>query len=330
MACRLSSATSARETFDAELTDFEALQRDVAAAIEARTFHAVLVLHEGFDEALQNDGTAHYSVLYDEAQEKSSVARRKVSGFLDRLSDGLVRARIVDHNLDRTLLDPFASEELNVGRERSILAFLLPYIVILMCFAGAIYPAIDLGAGEKERGTLETLLVTPAARSELVLGKFLVITLAAVVASLLNIASLTVTMKMGLISDIAASSLTIDPMAVALSALLMLPVAALFASALLAVSIFAKSFKEAQSYSAPINMAIIVPAFFSFIPGIELTIPLSFVPLVNVSLALKEAWGGIFQWDCIAVIMASSAVYAGLALLFCVKWFQREQVLFRT
>ncbi len=155
-------------------------------------------------------------------------------------------------------------------------------------------------------------------------------TLAALVAALLNIASLTVTMKMGWLADIGTSDLELDPVAIALSALLMLPVAAFFSSVLLAISIFAKSFKEAQSYSAPFNMAIIVPAFFSFIPGIELTIPLALVPLVNVSLALKEAWAGIFQWDCIAVLMASSALYAALALAFCVKWFQREQVLFRT
>jgi sodium transport system permease protein len=319
-----------RAALDEQLADFDAMRRELAAGLEAGAFHAVLVFHDGFGDALHGDGTARYSVLYDEPQEKSSIARRKVIGFLDRLSEGLVRSRIVDHGLSATVLDPLSSEAVNVGRERNMLALFLPYVVILMCFAGAIYPAIDLGAGEKERGTLETLLVTPADRIELVLGKFLVITLGALTAAMLNIASLTVTMKLGLLAEAAVSGLELDPKAIILSAVLMLPVAALFASVLLALSIFAKTFKEAQSYTAPINMAIIVPAFFSMIPGIELTIPLALVPLVNVSLALKEAWAGIFQWDCLAVLVVSSAVYAAAALVFCVKWFQREEVLFRT
>ena len=319
-----------RALFDQQLTRFRALQREVVGGIEERDYHAVLVLHDGFAEALGSDDTARYTVLFDGAQEKSEVAERKLSGFLDRLGAGIVRARIVGHRLDRTLLDPFAQTKVNVGRERNILAIMLPYIVLLMCFLGAIYPAIDLAAGEKERGTLETLLVTPAPRHELVVGKFLVVTLTALVAAMLNILSLYVSMRLGLFSAGGDLGIRFDPWAAVLSAVLMLPVAALFAAVLLATSIFAKSFKEAQSYTAPINMAVIVPALFSFIPGVELTIPLSTVPLVNVSLALKEAWGGIYQWDCIAVIFVSSGIYALVALLFCTRWFQREDVLFRT
>lgn len=324
-------SASERAALDTELAAYRTLRRAVTSGIEARDFHAVLVLHEGFAEALAGDGTARYTVLYDESQEKSQVAERKISRFLDRLSEGIVRARVTGHGLAGTVLDPFSPHDINVGRERSILAVLLPYVVLLMCFAGAIYPAIDLGAGEKERGTLETLLVTPAGRLELVLGKFLVVTLASFTAALLNIVSLSVSVQLGLI-DIggAGGSLALDGRAMALSFVLMLPVAALFAAVLMAVSIFAKSFKEAQSYTAPINMVVIVPAVVSFIPGVELTIPLALVPLVNVSLALKEAWAGIFQWDCLAVLIVSSLVYAGAALLFCAAWFQREEVLFRT
>lgn len=328
---RIASMSPAeRAQIDADVDAFAALRREIKGGVEARDYHAVLILHDGFGDALAADGTARYSVLFDESVEKSTVARRKLTGFLDRLSSGLVRARVVDHEHPVTLLDPMVASSINIGRSRSILSIMLPYVVLLMCFAGAIYPALDLGAGEKERGTLETLLVTPAGRLELVLGKFLVITLAAMVASLLNIASLAASFKLGLMSMIGSGGLVLDPKAIIVSLVLMLPVAAFFAAILLAVSIFAKSFKEAQSYTAPINMVVILPAIVSFIPGVELTIPLSFVPLVNVSLALKEAWAGLFQWDCIAIILASSLVYAGLALAFCVAWFQREEVLFRT
>ncbi len=319
--------------FEALETDLDALEifgQELTAALESNRFHAILVLHEGFHDALHADGTARYSVFYDESVDKSAITDRKITRFLDRLSTGIVRWRVVGHDLDATVLTPMQVNDVNIGRERSILSVLLPYIVILMCFLGAIFPAIDLGAGEKERGTLETLLVTPAKRTELVLGKFLVITLSALIAAMLNIGSLTMSVKLGMMKAMGAAGIKFDPMAVLVSAISMLPVAALFAAALLAISIFARTYKEAQSYTGPIQFVVIVPALVSFMPGIELTIPLAMVPLVNVSLVLKEAWSGIFQWDCIAVLLISSAVYAAAMLAFCVRWFQREEVLFRT
>ncbi len=322
--------TEQREEIDARVEVLDVVSAELSAAAQAGDYHAILVLHDGFLESLRGEGTARYSVLYDESREKSAAARRKLDRFVDRLQQGVVRARVDVRALQGTLLEPFDGAELNLGRARSPLAFLLPYMVLLMCFLGAIYPAIDLGAGEKERGTLETLLVTPAERLEFVLGKFAMVSLAGMVATVLSVSSLVLSAKAGLLPSIAAGGLVLDPTAVVVSVVLMLPVAALFAAVLLATSIYAKSFKEAQSYATPINLAILIPALASFVPGIELTIPLSFVPLVNVSLALKEAWAGIFKWDCLAVILASSMVYAGAALAFCTKWFQREEVLFRS
>jgi sodium transport system permease protein len=133
-----------------------------------------------------------------------------------------------------------------------------------------------------------------------------------------------------MMKEIGATGIRFEPMAVLVSALSMLPVAALFAAALLAISIFARTYKEAQSYTGPLQIAVIIPALVSFMPGIELTRSLALVPLVNVSLVLKEAWSGIFQWDCIAILLVSSAAYAAIMLAFCVRWFQREEVLFRT
>lgn len=320
-----------RRELDADVALLDLMAADLADAAQSGRYHAILIVHEGFLDELRSEGTGRYTLLYDESREKSAAARRKIELFMERLGEGVVRARVEDREIERTLLAPFGGAELNVGRERSMLAMLLPYMVLLMCFLGAIYPAIDLGAGEKERGTLETLLVTPAERLELVLGKFGMVTLAAMVATCLAVGSLVMSARAGLLTTPGAVDvIQLDPAAMVVSVVLMIPVAALFAAVLLATSIYAKSFKEAQSYSTPINLAIIVPAVVSFVPGIELTLPLSSVPLVNVSLALKEAWAGIFKLDCLAVILVTSALYAALALWFCTRWFQREEVLFRT
>ena len=108
------------------------------------------------------------------------------------------------------------------------------------------------------------------------------------------------------------------------------PLAAIFASVLLSVSIFAKSFKEAQAYFVPFNFVIIVPAFFSMIPGVELNLRLALIPVVNVSLAIKETLTGVYKWDCLAVIVLSTCALAAACVAFSAHWFKREEVLFRS
>jgi sodium transport system permease protein len=109
-----------------------------------------------------------------------------------------------------------------------------------------------------------------------------------------------------------------------------LPLAVFFSAALLALSLFAKSFKEAQSYISPLMILLAVPAIAALLPGVELTPAHALVPVMNTSLVSKEIITGTYRWDLIALIFLSSSVYAVLALAIAVKLFQREDVLFRT
>jgi sodium transport system permease protein len=199
---------------------------------------------------------------------------------------------------------------------------------------GAMYPAIDLAAGEKERGTLETLLVSPASRSEFVAGKYLVVLTTGIVAALLSMFSLTLSlnyMMNNLIGDIASEliRLQFNLEMVILIILIILPLAGIFASLLLSVSIFARSFKEAQSYITALNMLIILPAFISFLPGIEIDYKLALIPVINVSLIIKNAIAGTVEWNYVVVAFISTLILAVIALFFCKKWFERESVIFR-
>lgn len=299
------------------------------AAIAERLFDAIIVFSPGFARAIEEGHGAEYTIVTSDAEERSAVARHKIEGFFELGARGITHAQLARKGLPGDVLTPIKSKRLNVGREDNFLARLLPYLIILMCFSGGLYPAIDLGAGEKERGTLETLLVCPARRIELVLGKFVVVVLAAIVAALLNVASLSVTLGAGFL-DIPGMALRFDLAAALVTLLLMLPTAAIFASILLSVSIFARSFKEAQSYTIPFNFLIIIPAFFSLIPGFELTPTLALVPVLNVSMALKEIWVGTYRWGSIALIFGSTLAYAAAAVWFCASWFRRESVLFRS
>jgi sodium transport system permease protein len=107
------------------------------------------------------------------------------------------------------------------------------------------------------------------------------------------------------------------------------PLAVLFSAALLAISLFAKNFKEAQSYLSPLTIVVFAPAIVSILPGVELNAGLSLVPILNTSLVCKEIVSGTYHWGYVALIFASSCVYAAGALWVAIRLFQREDVLFR-
>ncbi len=112
--------------------------------------------------------------------------------------------------------------------------------------------------------------------------------------------------------------------------LMVLPIAVLFSAVLMALSLFARSLKEAQSYLSPLIIVVIVPTMMGLLPGVELTVPLTFVPILNVTLVSKDLVSGVFHWHHLALIFGSSCLYAGIALAVCVQLFKRETVLFRS
>ncbi len=122
---------------------------------------------------------------------------------------------------------------------------------------------------------------------------------------------------------------TIDPLGLVGVLGMVLPVAVLFSAVIFTVSLFAKSFKEAQSYVGPMVFIVVMPAVVGMLPGIDLNFQLALVPILNLSLVCKEMLSGVWHWDYIALIFGSSCVYAGLALALAVKMFNREDVIFR-
>ena len=122
----------------------------------------------------------------------------------------------------------------------------------------------------------------------------------------------------------------IDPLGLLGVLAMVLPVAVLFSAVIFTVALFAKSYKEAQSYVGPLVLVIIMPAVLGMLPGIDLNFRLALVPILNLSLVCKEMLSGVWHWEYIALIFGSSCVYAGLALALAVRMFNREDVIFRT
>jgi len=186
---------------------------------------------------------------------------------------------------------------------------------------------------------METILSSPISRLDLVFGKFFLVLTASLVTAALSVLSMGVSfwgmqqLKAFDVSknpDAAGMQLHIGFTAVLSVFLMALPLAVLFSAGLITISLFAKSYKEAQSYISPLMILVIVPAVAAMLPGVELTSKLALIPILNVSLLCKELVTGTYHWNFIALIFLSTCVYAAAALFLAVKMFQREDVLFRS
>jgi sodium transport system permease protein len=331
----------------AELTKLEVVQivpqePDYVEEISSKQIRAAVEIPNGFDAKLAAGEPMSVKIYMYEGELKSGFGADRMQQFFRELRDRAINERLEARHLPESLIRPFDIKQQNVAPPEkvggAILGGLVPYFVILLCLTGAMYPAMDLTAGEKERGTIETILCSPVSRTHLVLGKFLMVLTASVATAVLSIISMTVSfvvgkkLLQGAVGRAAGQILqiTMTWKAVLSVFIMVLPLAVLFSAALLAIALFAKSFKEAQSYISPLMIVVVLPAVAAVLPGVELNTTLALVPVLNTSLVSKEIMTGTYHWNYIALIFTSSCIYAAAAIAIAVKLFQREDVLFRT
>ncbi len=270
---------------------------------------------------------------------KSTFAANRIEKFFADYRDNLVRGRLTAEKLPPSLLKPFDIKQQNVVSAEKVAAEtfggIIPYLVIIMCLTGAMYPAMDLTAGEKERNTMETILSSPVSRTHLVLGKFFLVLTASLATAALSVTSMGVSSWVmqqfqPAVSEESSIRISLGLGAVLSVFMVALPLAVMFSAALITISLFAKSYKEAQSYVSPLMVVVIVPAVAAMLPGIELTPKLSLIPILNVSLLCKDLVAGTYHWNAILLIFLSTCFYAAVAIFIAIKMFQRESVLFRS
>lgn len=315
---------------------------DYVEEISNKQIRAAVEIPRGFDAKLADGEAATVKIYIYEGDLKSGFGADRLQKFFRLLRDRTIREHLKARQLPESLVRPFDIQQQNVAPPEkvggAILGGIVPYFVILLCLTGAMYPAMDLTAGEKERGTIETILCSPVSRTHLVLGKFLMVLTASIATAALSITSMAVSFGVGrkMLLGVAhgaadaAMQITMTGNAVISIFIVVLPLAVMFSAALLAISLFAKSFKEAQSYLSPLMIVLSLPAVAALLPGVELNATLALVPVLNTSLVCKEIIMGTYHWKYIALIFASSCLYATAALGIAVKLFQREDVLFRT
>jgi len=327
-----------RENKELEIVPYADNWKDQITNKEIR---AAVEIPPGFQASLGTGKSETVRIDYYEGEIKSGFGADHVEKSLKDYRDDIIKKRLEAKNLPDSLVAPFDIKQQNVAPPEKVggasIGSMIGYMVIILSMTGAIYPAIDLTAGEKERGTMETILSSPVSRLDLVLGKFLLVFSASLTTAILSVTSMGLsfaymghalaaqshapgeglTMNLGLTSVIAVF-------------LMALPLSVLFSAVLMTIALFAKTYKEAQSYLTPMTFVVVIPAVASVLPGVELTPKLALIPILNTSLVCKEIITGTYHWGSIAVIFASTCVYAAAAIFIAVKTFQRESVLFRS
>ena len=312
---------------------------DIKQWVKEENADFVLVIPENYSNDVLANGQISLTLYLNDSG--LNLVQRRLNEIVDAIEEENQQTAFSSLGLDETqqvaLIDPVVVEKVNVADQRENwgekIGGFIPYLVFMLCLQGAMIPATDLGAGEKERGTLETLLISPIARHKLVLGKFLAIALAGVTSALVTVGSMAIwgiVLSQGMAIELVADFMgSISGMDFLLIFFMLIPVVAIFASVLLSLSIYARSFKEAQGYMTPLVMFTIVPVIMAMLPGVELKGGWAWVPLTNVALAIKELIKGTMDYVQLIAIFGSTAAIAGALIAFCVYWFNQEKVLFR-
>jgi sodium transport system permease protein len=283
-------------------------------------------------------GRLPLAVLYDEANRNSEVAKTRVKKAIDVFQHKLVVEQVINKNLDTMMLNPLTVEYNNVASPQKmggfIMGMILPYMIVMLLMIGALHTAMDTTAGEKERRTIETLLVSSAGRREIVAGKLLTAIVTGLITALAGLVSLGLTAASGVsVFSIGARHadlhLSISPVALLLSFITLAPTAVLLASLLLALGCFARSVKEGNAYAQYLMMAVIMLAMGSMTP-MDPSPKMFAIPVLNTALCQKELLMGIINWEHIGMAILTTSLLAIIAAGITLGLFSQERVLFRS
>ncbi len=270
-----------------------------------------------------------WTLLYREGSSLSNAALEYVERRLRIVNETDAMVRLAQRGDTRPPLAKFHREGVKAdGLSGVSIATLAPLILILMTITGAVYPAIDLTAGERERGTLEMLVAAPIPRLQLLFAKYIAVLTVALLTATVNMAAMTITLTASGLSEIVFGQQGVTLAVISPVFALMVLFAAFFSAILLTLTSFARSFKEAQAYLIPIMLIALAPGVMSMMPGLEFGGVLAVTPLVNIVLLTRDVLQGDVNPVTASVAVLSTALYALASLALAARIFGADAILY--
>lgn len=304
---------------------------DVAAARDSvanESYDAMLAFDPKFQDQLDSMHAGTMSFYF---KSTNLTVEQRIKSRLDEYEKTVLAHRFQQLKLSEDIVKPLAIQDMDVASTKEQIGILfggfIPYFFIIFCFVGCMYPALELITGEKEKGTIETLLTVPVSRFQILLGKTITIALIGICAAVMTLGGAYFVLRMSneLPKEILSTLGDILSLRFVLLLFAMLiPLSVFFAGLLSAVVIRAASFKEAQSYVTPMTFVIIVPAVIALMPGLKLSWMTAWIPILNIALATKEIIAGTIQIAHYVVIVISLIALALVAVFLSYRQFSRE------
>lgn len=308
--------------------------RDPKALLASGEVRLAVLLPETLGRSLADEEPAVVTLLYDETDMTSNRALDQLRRALQDWADELVVERLDRRGLGPNLVRPFDIERVSVAPPQKVgghlLGQIVPLLIVMMVVLGAFYPAIEVTAGEKERGTLQTLLTAPVAPLEIIFGKFVSVFCVAAITAAANIAS--IAMLFGMVQMLPEKAAAEIDLGLGWATLLLvfgvaILIGLMFSAIMMTVAVLARTFKEAQAYMTPVYLLCVMPVVFAQLPGMELEGLLQLVPGLNQALLLREIFEGTISLQHIFAVVVSTAIYTIGTLIVAARIFEREAIL---
>jgi len=261
-------------------------------------------------------------LTFDNSKDRSSSARSRIVEKLRRYRDTFLDREAVNRGISRTEFQRYWVESRNLASSRQmgqfLLGLILPMFLIIMLSVGAMFPAIDSTAGEREKSTWETLMTAATPRHTIIIAKYLYVATLSSVAGILNLTAMMLSMK-SIMAPLLRGEGETFTFQIPLSSIPLILLAsillALFISAgMMILASFARTFKEGQSMVSPFYLALILPIMFLQVPGLEFTPAMALIPVVNVAMVFREAIAGVYHWPQIGLTLIVELACVTLAL----------------
>jgi sodium transport system permease protein len=274
---------------------------------------------------------------YDPTRQSAQIADIRVQTVLSKYAAAKIAATLQEKGVDASVLNPLPLTQHPLSSPtkaagNSFLSFFLPYILITMSLTGGLSAALDSSAGERERKTLESLLLTPAPRGQVLIGKILAVTAISLAAAVASIGSMLFALSQISFGPGQSEHVTLSPLAASVMVWLAVLLAASFSSVTLALGTLARNFRQGQAYVTPLYFITIFPAsIVLFIPDFNPSLAYYLIPILNAVLVLRDAIvHNTVAWSSLAVTSLSLLVTGGLCFYAALRLFTREALLVRS